>query len=1498
MDPFRVVAAYLAIAGCAVAMWNIMDQCGDGRGDNTHVNDEHNSHVKLPFMLQKRVDAGILRSSGKGGLPQNGEEAHFVRKVPFLIAKTSQLVLYRTHSFTMDPFRAVAAYLAIAGCVAAGAQLASPAELDDCTKAAGDTGIMDHCGDGRGDNTHANDEHNGHGENPLLLQMSVDAEILRSGGKGGLPQNEEEAHFVREGVQVKIKPHLPHGGAVGRVVLDTQGKFFLVEGHEDTVYRSTDVVVHGNTIEKSKSRRGSGLIDPSLFVALFTRNDDAQGRNSMRPGLAKLQASMASVTVRFAVCDRDDVLRSEQREFRDLLQLDCHESYSLLTEKVLASMRAYVEHYGGHSMFMKLDDGTFVAWRRLMQIISEKGTTWSYMGALMRDSLVNRDESSPYYEPYSTFAEDTFPLGMRGLGYILGGGLVRSILELDLPTDVVLRNEDRAVSLWVMTAHQSGTPVDILALPCSTSSASSGPVGQEPAWESGWPMWLEVAPSQSGSRGQFPYVMVHRLSKENISCLMDVFGSEDAANVDACYSIKVNSSATSTILVSGYPRSGTTSMYEALAAAVGYGFSPVDILRNPELDGIRQGSAPGAAGLPKLFSLFEPCHENDDIRGDVRCPGLLSRLSKCDFRNVHDFFQWNDPHNFFGAHVLSDSFGNSSWPPPFSRSFLQDLCDGSSVRLFKTIAFTHDLARDVLPLLAADPDLHVIDVVRDPRGIAASWKEHWQFKDTRARIGISEVCQQFLDNLAVVHPRLHRVVFEELVSDPLGSLNRLLDALGLEATATVQEWISRNFNADCMHASSFSTCRTNSERMISKWVDVLSETEKVTFASTPACRTISAYFNYAPPGHADAAGAPVPEAEEGKSRERIVASGTDGELLNASKLAWLHVPKTGTSFANVLVTWGCPGLTDADAITDEPDSQRQVYVPDFMATHSDRCAPGFKLVGGHTPIDGELRFGDWPWDRRSARVTGRAQAFEWGLHRGHWVTMFRQPEQRILSGFFHGNHDVEGNNHTLREYSRMVAGCSVKMLNGYMCGHDVSITDAMVSTALRRLKEGFAFVGLSSEWDLSVCLFHAMFGGTCNSREFMNIRPGKHYSVKPYDTSALDGWVDPFDSVVFAYAADRFRTNLAKYDVSPATCALKKCVADPGGFSQAGQQAGLTTVQTSGGRDCPRCSEPKRHGVLPAGFEGISGLASSRRHPGYYYAVVDHPEVPQVVMLRDTGEVIQRINLTGAELPRGRRLGKPGHDQMGDWESLAVAPCTLRSDVSSLHSEESCIYIADTGHNCARPSKNCSGENYRWFRDVYRILRVAEPSLGDETQKSAPCDQFWFQFPGGQAFDVESLMMTPGGEAFVLTKEDGGHSHVFGLRLVDGLGEAPVVADLIGVLKVPELAAGRPVHPGIQGEAWVTGASMRWAGLTSTGFSVRTPRHVLYFPLDGQSLGTQSLIVGIGEALVSKQPCELPSLLLKQSESVAWELSNGSSYLLTSEGDHFIYKVDCDLDSQ
>jgi len=132
---------------------------------------------------------------------------------------------------------------------------------------------------------------------------------------------------------------------------------------------------------------------------------------------------------------------------------------------------------------------------------------------------------------------------------------------------------------------------------------------------------------------------------------------------------------------------------------------------------------------------------------------------------------------------------------------------------------------------------------------------------------------------------------------------------------------------------------------------------------------------------------------------------------------------------------------------------------------------------------------------------------------------------------------------SLREFAERFAGGAVKQLT-----MDVNViegrplvsldtpTSAQVSEAIDMLYDGFAFVGITEQWALSVCLFRVMFGGQCVASDFANIRPGKNYSTSEYDTSELYGWVDVVDGPLYAESALMFESTRSVYGVDSSSC--------------------------------------------------------------------------------------------------------------------------------------------------------------------------------------------------------------------------------------------------------------------------------------------------------------------------------------------------------------------------
>merc|ERR1719272_267853 len=118
-------------------------------------------------------------------------------------------------------------------------------------------------------------------------------------------------------------------------------------------------------------------------------------------------------------------------------------------------------------------------------------------------------------------------------------------------------------------------------------------------------------------------------------------------------------------------------------------------------------------------------------------------------------------------------------------------------------------------------------------------------------------------------------------------------------------------------------------------------------------------------------------------------------------------------------------------------------------------------------------------------------------------------------------------------------------MNGEACGDNSTITGDMVTRAIQRLEDGFSFVGLTDRWALSVCLFHAMFGGECHEREFENVRPGARRRGSLYETEQLGHWKDIYDGALYMHAERIFMANAEKFGVCHVSCRKSICSSMP-----------------------------------------------------------------------------------------------------------------------------------------------------------------------------------------------------------------------------------------------------------------------------------------------------------------------------------------------------------------
>lgn len=306
------------------------------------------------------------------------------------------------------------------------------------------------------------------------------------------------------------------GKAVSRDI--TQGaqsaKHFLSK-FINPVFTSSSSKEEGDDVEASPSDC------PSMFVVVVSGQSNKERRNEVRHLWRRADQGWGKLKAKFAVCVSGgitDDLRAEGEEFGDVLFLDCEEGYlnGRLTLKVISSMRAYLDNYHNYDLFFKTDDDTFVSTRRLCGFFkwrkdNGRDNMNAYFGVFAEGphenmfSLhkVNRDPESPWFETEEDYPFEDYPASAKGgPGYILPKLYVEHIIHDAIADKNLLRNEDKAVGVWVDRLAKRGLPVEYVNLPGTD----------------GYDEHAESTVTHGPYKG-YPHVLHHHLPGDSIRCL-------------------------------------------------------------------------------------------------------------------------------------------------------------------------------------------------------------------------------------------------------------------------------------------------------------------------------------------------------------------------------------------------------------------------------------------------------------------------------------------------------------------------------------------------------------------------------------------------------------------------------------------------------------------------------------------------------------------------------------------------------------------------------------------------------------------------------------------------------------------------------------------------------------------------------------------------------------------------------------------------------------------
>jgi hypothetical protein len=312
-------------------------------------------------------------------------------------------------------------------------------------------------------------------------------------------------------------------------------------------------------------------------------------------------------------------------------------------------------------------------------------------------------------------------------------------------------------------------------------------------------------------------------------------------------------------------------------------------------------------------------------------------------------------------------------------------------------------------------------------------------------------------------------------------------------------------------------------------------------------------------------GGTLPRSEEPiVTYESCVASLSQPLPKTLQDLNWIHIPKTGTSFAATLYGYLC---------TSEPNPK--------VSVKTGKNCTWCGLVGktNHNTMQWDpkswplLPFDDEPYcDHSIAFDPGRIFSNHYSVPvktegRGSLIGLFRDPRQRLVSAWNNNKHSygANGGNRAKIEASQTVSefikapgipGCQTKMLLGQSCSANWHAEDKDIAQAKQVVDKAFVFVGLTEAFNASVCLFHHMFGGRPRKYSFQAVGlerstnflfehyhrtpkykplPGGGERVPVATWKTVPPTTDPADWELFRHTAKLFARRLRDYGIMPAT---------------------------------------------------------------------------------------------------------------------------------------------------------------------------------------------------------------------------------------------------------------------------------------------------------------------------------------------------------------------------
>ncbi|WAR26597.1 CHST3-like protein, partial [Mya arenaria] len=249
----------------------------------------------------------------------------------------------------------------------------------------------------------------------------------------------------------------------------------------------------------------------------------------------------------------------------------------------------------------------------------------------------------------------------------------------------------------------------------------------------------------------------------------------------------------SKVLILTYMRSGSSLTGEILQQSIGafYVYEPIHSIRWQ--DRTENWTYPDAP--TKLVTPATVHRERVDV---------LYRLLTCDLKNVPDRVLQS---GFLGtmACILN----------------LQKACQGSPLRVLKTIRFDMEQARNLSVLI---PDLKIIHLVRDPRATLKSQDYLGECKGFTRQQCVERFCAMVEDNIVRADSmsksnrnRIFTLRYENLAKNPMLVSKELYKFVDGSLTKQIEDYIFNITSAGRKDDCNICTTRGNSTKHVDKW---------------------------------------------------------------------------------------------------------------------------------------------------------------------------------------------------------------------------------------------------------------------------------------------------------------------------------------------------------------------------------------------------------------------------------------------------------------------------------------------------------------------------------------------------------------------------------------------------------------------------------------------------------------------------------------------------------